>query len=43
MLAPVRIEVERRRIRYVTTYVIGYDGNVIAYLVLLRPAFSGIE
>src|SRR5262249_7135782 len=43
VLAPVGIEVERRRIRYVTTRIIGYDRDVIADLVLVRITFERIK
>jgi hypothetical protein len=43
MLIVARIEVERGGVRDVTSGVIGYNRDVIADLVLLRPALSGIE
>src|SRR5260370_18153946 len=38
VLAPGRVEVECVGIRHVAAAVVGYNRNVIAYLVLLRPA-----
>ena len=43
MLATVRIEVERRRIRHITTRVVGYDRNVIADFTLVRITFQWIK
>ena len=43
MLAPAPIEVERSRIRHITTGMIRNDGDVVAYLVLVRPAFERIK
>ena len=43
MLPPARIEVESSRIRYVATGIIRHDGDVITYLILIRPAFGGIK
>ena len=43
MLPPVWIEVERSRVRHVTTGFIGNDGNIIAYLALVRVAFERIK
>jgi hypothetical protein len=43
VLAPARIEVESSGIRYVATGIIRYDRDVITYLVLIRPALSGIK
>lgn len=40
MLAPGRVEVERGGIRNVAASVVGYDGDVIAYFVLLWPPFE---
>src|SRR2546427_469070 len=40
VLAPARVEVERSRIRHITTGMIRNDGDVVAYLVLVRPAFE---
>jgi hypothetical protein len=43
VLPPARIEVESSRIRYVATGIIRYDRDVITYLILIRPALSGIK
>ena len=43
MLAPARVEVVRSRVCDIAAGVIGHDGNVIAYLVLNRPAFQRSE
>ena len=43
MLPPTRVKVKRGRIRYVATRIIRYDRNVIADLILIRPAFGGIK
>ena len=43
VLAPVRVEIKRSRIRYVATRVVRNDGDVIAYLVLIRIAFERIK
>jgi len=43
MLSRRRIQVECGRIRYVAAGVIGDDGDVVPYLVLLWPALSRIE
>ena len=43
MLSPARVEVERGRIRNVATGIIRYDRDVITYLILIRPALSGIK
>jgi len=43
VLPPVWIEVERSRVRHVTTGFIGNDGNIIAYLALVRVAFERIK
>ena len=37
------IEVERGRIRHIASCVIRHDCDVVAYLVLVRPAFKRIE
>ena len=43
MLSRGRVQVERGRIRYVAASVIGDDGDVVPYLVLLWPALCRIE
>ena len=43
MLPPARIEVESGGIRHIATGVVRHDGNVIAYLALIRPAFERIK
>ena len=43
MLAPVRVEVKRGRIRHVTPGVVGHNGDVITYLALVRIAFKRIK
>ena len=43
MLAPARVEVVPGRVCDIASGVIGYNGDVIAYLVLNRPAFQWSE
>jgi len=43
MLVSVLVEVKRGRVRYVTSGFIGDDGDVVAYLVLVRIAFGRIK
>jgi hypothetical protein len=43
VLVPVRIEVKRSRIRHVASGIVGYDSDIIAYLVLVRIAFKRIK
>ena len=43
VLAPVRVEIERGRIRHVATRVVRNDSDVIANLVLIRIAFERIK
>ena len=43
MLVPLRVEVERGRIRYVTTCVIRYHRDVISDLILVRITFERIK
>jgi hypothetical protein len=43
VLIPVRIEVKRGGIRYIATGRVGNDGNVVAYLALVRIAFERVE
>jgi hypothetical protein len=43
MLPGVRIEIECGRVCHVASSVVGHDRNVIAYLLLYRPALMGIE
>lgn len=43
MLAPARIEVKCRRIRYIPARIVGDNGNVIAYFALVRIAFKRIK
>ena len=43
VLSPGRVEVESSGIRYVSTGVIRHDGDVIADLILIRPAFRRIK
>jgi len=43
VLAPVWVKIERGRIRHVATRVVRNDGDVIAYLVLIRIAFERIK
>jgi len=40
MLAPRRVEIESRRICHIASSIVRDDGDVIAYLVLLRPTFE---
>jgi hypothetical protein len=43
VLPPVRIEVESSGIRHIGPRVIRNDGDVIAYLALIRIAFKRIK
>ena len=43
MLRSVRIEVESSRVRHVAPGVVRHDGDVIAYLALVRVAFEWIK
>jgi hypothetical protein len=43
VLASIRVEVEGGRVSYVTTPAIRNDGNVIAYLALVRVALRRIK
>jgi hypothetical protein len=43
VLSPARVEVERGGVRHVAAGVVRNDGDVIAYLRLLRPAFERIK
>ena len=43
MLTPARVEVIGGGVGHVASSVIGHDGDIIAYLVLLRPAFQRSE
>jgi hypothetical protein len=43
MLAPARVEVERGGIRHIGSGVIRYERDVIAYLILVGPAFQRIK
>ena len=43
MLPTARIEVESSGIRYVATGIIRNNRDVITYLILIRPALSGIK
>ena len=43
MLAPARVEVVRGRVCDIAPGVIGYNGDVIAYLLLNRPAFERVK
>ena len=43
VLTPARVEIVGGRVGHVASSVIGYDGDIIAYLVLLRPAFQRIK
>lgn len=43
MLTSGRIEVKRSRIRHVASRQVGNDGDVIANLILIRPAFLRVE
>ena len=43
MLTSIRIKVEGSRIRHVAAGQVGNDCDVIAYLVLVRPAFLRIK
>ena len=43
MLSPARVEVVRCGIRHVTSCVVRDNGDIIADLVLARPAFERIK
>ena len=43
VLPPARVEVESGRIRHIATGAVRHDGDVIAYLALIRPAFERIK
>ena len=43
MLTAVRVEIKSRRICHVASRVIRNDGDVIAYLALIRITFEGIK
>ena len=43
MLAPVRVKVKRRGVSHVAAGFIGNDGDIVAYLALIRIAFEGIK
>ena len=43
MLTPGRVEIVGGRVSDVASSVIRHDGDIIAYLVLLRPAFERSE
>ena len=43
MLAPARVEVERGGIRHIGSGVIRYERDVVAYLILVGPAFQRIK
>ena len=43
MLSGVRVEIKGRGIRHIASGIVRNDGNVIAYLVLVRIAFERIK
>jgi hypothetical protein len=43
MLPSRRIEIKCGRIRHITAGFIGNDGNIVAYLILVRIAFERIK
>ena len=43
MLSPARVEVESSGICYVATGVVRHDCDVVADLILIRPAFGRIK
>ena len=43
MLAPVCVEVKRGGVSHVASGIVGYDRDIIAYLVLVRIAFERIK
>ena len=43
MLTPARVEIIRGGVGDIASGVIGHNGNVIAYLLLNRPAFQRVK
>ncbi len=43
MLPPARVEVESGGICHIATGVVRHDGDIVAYLTLIRPAFERIK
>jgi hypothetical protein len=43
VLTVVRVEVEGSGVSHVATGFIGHNGNIIAYLVLIRITLGGVE
>jgi hypothetical protein len=43
VLAPARVEVERGRVSDIAASFVGNDGDVIADLILVRPAFLRVK
>ena len=43
MLVPLRIEVERSRVRHIAARLIRNNGDIVAYLVLIRIALLRIK
>jgi hypothetical protein len=43
VLTPARVEVEGGRVGDVASSVIRHDGNIIAYLLLNRPALERVK
>ena len=43
MLASIRVEVKGRGVSHVAAGFIGNDGDIVAYLVLIRVAFERIK
>lgn len=43
MLSPARVEVKSGRVGHVASGVIRHDSNVVAYLLLYRPALKRVK
>ena len=43
VLSPARIEIERGGIRHIAARIVRNDGDIVAYLALVRPAFERIK
>jgi hypothetical protein len=43
VLTSGRVEIEGGSVSYITTGVVGNDGDVISDLILVRPSFLGVK